>query len=631
MRQSLLIIVIQFLFISTLFAQNNDREQRDSLIRLEKAEWVKLVEVGGVAYRKAKSPIFFHNNTTLICDSSYWNANTNVIEALGNVQVVQENTILTSDRIEYLVNNDLAKFRGVLVELKDRDGNVLRTNNLDYNTKDSIATFFGGGALCSKDGNIIESTIGNYYSKENLFVFNNNVEMYTDSVFVKSNKIEYRTDLDIAYFGSGTTAWKDDNLLYANRGDYNRANEEFTFKDESYILTKDQEIWGDEIKYNRYSGVATLKNNIQLLDTTQKALGFADRAIYYPSPLLIEMTNNPSVATYIKENEGRADERLDTLFFRADTILYYKRVYKDIDSGEVALSKQRVELSNLDPFGALDGVKKEQDTTVVEPSLCDTSQIVYIRAFNNVRIFKSDMQGRSDSLVYTDLDSMARFYGRPVLWNGPEYQFFADSMQLVVKDRALSKLNMLSNAFIITQEDSIHFNQIKSTEMSAFFSNNDIYRFDAFGGVSALLFMEEDSTITIMNQKECKMMSSRIKDREIQRTRYVDQLKQDAFPVFNLTPDKLKLRGFEWRIDERPARREDVTDREIRESQRESKLAIPFPIYSRTLYYFKEKYDEILMQMKKNNIYLYNNKSTLLDKDKALNSSDISTAEVVLL
>ena len=159
----LLVLVCFLLLSATLFAQEK-REAKDSLVRLIEASSAQLQEVDGVSYRKILGPAarFFHNDTYLICDTAMWNVNTNVIHAIGNVQIIQENTYLTSDKIDYIVDKDLAQFRGSLVELFDKEGNVLRTNYLDYNTKDSIATFFAGGAMRNKDGNLIESQNGEY-------------------------------------------------------------------------------------------------------------------------------------------------------------------------------------------------------------------------------------------------------------------------------------------------------------------------------------------------------------------------------------------------------------------------------------------------------------------------------------
>ena len=149
-------------------------------------------------------------------------------------------------------------------------------------------------------------------------------------------------------------------------------------------------------------------------------------------------------------------------------------------------------------------------------------------------------------------------------------------------------MDLLSNAFIATQEDSIHFNQIKSSEMAAYFKNGELSRFDALGGVSAIFFMAEKDVISLMDQEECKMLTARIKDNQIQRTRSIGDLKQDVFPVFGLPLENQRLKGFEWRGEERPKSRFEVTDRSIKESRRMEVKEEELPEFNFTHHYFPD-------------------------------------------
>lgn len=616
----LAIVFLHFQIIGT--AQNSGGA--DSLVRLVEAVSAHLIDLDGVQYRKIVGPAtFLHNNTYLKCDTALWNVNTNIIDAVGRVEILQENTSLKSDRIEYVAERNLAKFRGNLVELFDREGNILNTNFLDYNTKDSIATFFNGAALRNIDGNIIESVQGMYFSKEKLFTFKDSVAMFTDSVLVSTSQLDYHTDTDIAVFKEKTVAWRDSSILFTNSGRFIRPQNLFVFEKDSYILTKEQELWADKLMYYRTTGNADLYDNVQVLDTVQKTIGLAHKAIYRPSPRSVELTVEPAVAMYSYEN-GVAD----TLFLSADKIRYYTRRLGDIDSAAIALSKERLALSAIDPIAIHDKERKkdikpktslremgssgkmlqEKESSGVQlqqqvvhdereevlSGQTDTVQIDFIDAFHNVKFYRTDVQGLCDSLVYTGLDSMARFYSRPVMWQEGKNQFAADSIQAHLKNRQLNKINLITNAFIAMQEDSIHFNQIRSTEMAAYFANNELYRFDALGGVTAIFFMEEDSTITLMDREECKMMTAKIKDNEIQRTRSIQELKQNVYPVYNLPLEEQRLKGFEWRGDERPKTRYDVTDRRIKPSMRLEIESIRQPGYVYTQKYFSELYSRII-------------------------------------
>ena len=659
-----LFIAFLFLFSSFLFSQEK-REAQDSLVRLVEAQSASIQEINGVSYRKVTGNArFLHNNTYLLCDTAYWNVNENVIKAIGNVQIIQENTFLTSDKIDYIIDENLAKFRGTLVELYDKEGNVLRTNYLDYNTRDSIGTFFNGGVMKGSTGNIIESNEGWYFAYEKLFSFEQNVQMFADSVFIRATKLEYSTVDNKAYFGRGTIAWQEDNMLFTNEGIFDRPNNIFHFNRDSYILTKNQELWADTLSYFRNNGNAELYRNIQILDTEQSSYAFADRASFNQYPMRVTLTKDPAVALYSVENGVK-----DTMFLAADTLKYYHVRFCDVDSLAIEQAKSRVALSNVDPMIEIEAASQKNrvdnkefsnfitpkknkqegmggvDSTIVSSTdslafpvdslkilpvdslkiasssdslnfaadslamisdslssnndslavvQLDTTAVTFIDAWRNVKVFRSDLQALCDSLVYTDLDSMARMYIDPVMWNEQRHQFTADSMQLVMKNNVLSKANLLSNAFIASQEDTLHYNQIKGTEMVAYFKDNDLYRFDALGGASMIFYLREDSLITMMNQKEGKIISARLKNREIERIKYIESLKNDAHPVFNLEIEKQRLKGFNWRGAERPLSRFELVDRRIKESQRESFKRRRFPNYPHSSTYFPEEGERIL-------------------------------------
>ena len=202
MKPGHFIVSLLLVFSAQLLPAQNATEPVDSLVSLLSAKSVELIEKNGVDYRKVTGPArFFHNNTFLVCDTALWNVGAEVIECMGNVKILQNETVLSSDKLTYLISEDLAQFRGSVVQLEDKDHNTLRTRHLDYNTKDSVAVFEQGGALRDSQGQIIESLTGTYESKLKLFTFVDNVNMFTDSIFVKTTKIEYDTSLNKAYFG----------------------------------------------------------------------------------------------------------------------------------------------------------------------------------------------------------------------------------------------------------------------------------------------------------------------------------------------------------------------------------------------------------------------------------------------
>lgn len=668
-----LILSLLFASLSTAVAQN-ENGQKDSLVRLIEANAAKLIDRDGVVLRKIEGPArFLHNNTYLLCDTAIWDVNTNIIDAIGNVQIIQDGTCLIGESLKYIVESNLAQFRGSKVTLMDKDNNMLCTHNLDYNTKDSVATFFGGGSLRSKDGEIIESLDGTYDSKINLFVFYNSVELFSDSLFAKSTRMEYDSNKNVAYFGPSTIGWKGDNMLQANGGEYAREREIVTFEKNAYLFSKEQEVWGDKIVYNRRSGDAQLYGNIQITDTVQSVLMFADKATYQREPLEIILTQRPAIAMYSVQNGNR-----DTIYASAsDSIRYYTKPFAELDSAAIAAAKARKGVMIIDPMKEIEKLRQEKlkearsgrkegrdenagnsstrssgrssgrsssqaniyagqrapefpspqsdeqespieqqdsipsagkesmqqiDSTAIlaERELDaqimrhDTCTVTFVEAWHNIKLYGKDYQGVCDSLIYTGIDSIARLYIEPVLWSDAKNQFLSDSIFIQIRNDSLYKADFINNAFIITQEDTVHYNQIKSTEMMAYFKKNDIWRFDALGGASLIFYMEEDSTYTMINQKECKILSALIKERKIERIRYYDQLKSDLLPIYDLPINKQRLRGFKWLEERRPKSREEVMPRAIRSSQRRRLKAEPMPEFKQTSLYFPDSMQHIV-------------------------------------
>lgn len=641
------------------------KEEQDSLVILMSSKSAQMVDVKGASYRKVVGPArFLHNNTYLLCDTALWNVETELIEAWGNVSILQEETVLTSDKLTYLIKEDLAQFRGSVVQLTDKDHNTLRTRHLDYNTKDSVAVFKNGGAMRDKDGQIIESRTGTYDSKLKKFTFNDDVNMFTDSIFVKTKDLVYESDLNLATFGHATDAWKDENMLSSNRGWYDRGRELFFFTDKVHVMSEDQEGWCDSLFFHRSTSDIEMLGNAQVTDTTRNVFALAGRIEYLDTLSKVTLTRDPAVISQTEEQDGA----VDTVYLGADKLVYFTQMMFQVDSLAVEESMKRLEELDVDPVGefrkkaAEEAAKaaeeaamndpnlaakkqaKEQkakaskptaakkqpsvqeeededestavsdslsvsdslavtdslavaDTIAVEPPK-DSTRIGFLEALKNVRIYKKNMQVVCDSLVYSDLDSLARLFLDPVVWQESNRQYSADSITVVVKGGAMDKASLMSNAFITIQEDTAHFDQIKGTEMLAFFDEKGgLKRFDVLGGASALFYIEENESLATVNKTDSKMLSATFKDGNIQRIHYYDQPKNDGYPVVQLSREDRQLKGFSWQPERRPADRNAVTPLSLRPSERLRYSARPRAKFKQTDIYFPGYIGDIYRQM----------------------------------
>ena len=614
--------------------------QEEDKVHLISAQSAQLIEKGGESYRKVVGPAkFLHNDTYLLCDTALWNVNTNIIDAVGHVRIIQDRTQLSSETLQYVVDDNMAKFRGSLVQLEDKDKNILRTRYLDYNTKDSVAIFQNGAALRDKDGQIIESLYGTYDSKAHLFVFNDKVNMYLDTTFIKTSRLEYRSDLSTAYFGFGTDMWQKDQMLSANDGWYDRNQELFFFRRKVHLLTKDQEIWSDTLYYHRKVNDVEMLGNVEIMDTTRNVFGLAGRFEYSDSLSQIRMTREPAIISISEEKN-----RVDTLYVGADLLL--SRAYRRCDlpepwvkdaekhlqdiSGDPVMeyrkkaaqeaAKKAEEAAKNDPAKQAEenarkmreknnaagpppqlekpeqeeppkpaeepaeAVKTPVDTTPPPP---DTSKVHFLWGSKRVRLFRRDMQMSGDSLIYTDLDSLVRLFQDPIFYNEGNRQYTADSIYMVIRDRKLQRAHLLSNAFITIEEAPKAFDQIRGTEVVAYFdSTSALTRFDALGGAATLFYLEENDVLATVNKVETKMIYATFKDSNIERIYYYDNPKNDGYPTVQLPEEDKTLKGFRWEPEKRPKSPEDITTLKPRASERLSYLARPHAAFVQTEDYF---------------------------------------------
>lgn len=724
MKRALPLLAFFLLLQSPLFSQ--EKEETDTLVRLISASRARLVDVDGKSFRKAEGEVkFFHNNTYLYCDTAMWCVEEEFIDAVGNVRIIQEKAMLTGDSLHYIIPQNLALFRGSLVQLEDKDYNTLRTNDLDYNTKDSVAFFRSGASMKDKDGNIIESENGTFDSKINMFKFVDKVEMFSDSLFFISDTLIYYSDNQTAYFSHNTKGWKDKNYLQAGGGWYNRGNETLFFDKKVYILTDEYQAWCKSLFYDRVDEIINMKDDVQLLDTVNNVIVLGERLDYVNKPRKADVYQDP-VLIMIQQTESS----VDSSFITADTLRYHVEQMCEIDSFVVLAALERKELAKVDPvLNARDNMKsggeqsggsrgkgkpggvgamvgglgnnpmvpkgegnagkeeaavekvagenedehdhvekkdkeqrkkdKEQkkkdkqekrnkrkggaeavlDTLTVADTLAvadafqipdspvvpdsptlpdslsvsdslsvpdslaapvkDTTEIIFLEAYHNVKLYKSDIQMRCDSLLYSGIDSIARLFKDPILWREIRNQITADSMQMVMEGKELKKGLMQSNGFIISEEEpDKYYNQIKSPEMIAYFEEGVISRFDAIGGAQAIFYLEEDSVITTMNQKDTKIISARMKKGQLQKILYLDNIKSDAHPVWGLAKDVQRLKDFNWTPELRPVSRFDITGKSIRKSERDAIYKAEFfPIFTYSAKYFPGYIEGVLQEI----------------------------------
>ena len=283
-----------------------------------------------------------HNGAVITCDSAVrftdqrWGF-------FGRVLVNQDSIYIYGDSAIYDGDASLAEIYAPIIKVVDGDA-LLYTYNFRFNTEEKVGSYKGGGVLVHDD-NIIESARGYYDAGNHNIICVENVELHGEEYDMKSDSIIYNTDSELAQFFTNSEIWNaDGDYLSADAGHYDKQQDLYMVTRDGYILTKDQELWGDTLSYYRNAGHVVAYGNIQVDDFKQKMLAFGDYAEYWSDPGNMLLTRNPSIVSYDLSQS-------DSVFMRGDTLqiftisLLAEREQKEREAAEKAAAEQRAKES----------------------------------------------------------------------------------------------------------------------------------------------------------------------------------------------------------------------------------------------------------------------------------------------
>ena len=277
-----------------------------------------------------------HNGAVILADSAVRYSNQN-FECFGNVLINQNSTYAYGDRATYNRIKSSATIYSDIVKVVDGDA-VMYTYNCTFDTAKEVARFTGG-CYVEKGKSLMESDRAFYYTKTHELIAVDKVEMRDETYQMTGDSIIFNTKTEDAKYFTNTNIWNDkDEYIFANQGTYTKSRDLHNLTRDAYILSPEREIWSDTLEYCKADGHIVGRNNIQIDDTEQKILGFADYGEWWDEPGNALFTRRPSMINYDTE-EG------DSIYLAADTMWMYT-------------------IAVLPP-------SKESDTTTVEDKIAD--------------------------------------------------------------------------------------------------------------------------------------------------------------------------------------------------------------------------------------------------------------------
>ena len=492
--------LILALFLAAIPRQVSSQEgDKIEILHSDYMEYDKNVGTGRVKY--VGKVAFKQEGVYLYCDSAFLFPQENIVNAYNNIHVKQGDTLhLYGDLLNYYGDTKMAEFRQN-VTLIDKE-TTLTTQFLDFDLENNTGYYKKHGHIINGD-NALDSRSGYYYSKSKYLYFMDSVVIVNPDYTIYADTLKYHTVSEIAHFLGPTQIISPDNYIYCENGWYDTQQNISQFNKNAYLVSEGQFLSGDSLYYERDAGMGRAFDNVQLYDSAQDIILRGKYALYLEEPEYALLTDS---AVFIQISGE------DSLFLHSDTLR-----------------------SVLD----------------------STGQFKVIKTWYRVKFFRANIQGKCDSLVYLESDSVFQLYGEPVIWS-EEHQLTADQINIHMANDEPDYFKMTNSAFIISQDDSTQYNQIQGREMKGHFVDSQLDRIEVEGNGQSIYFARDSIDLIGVNKGVSSNIRIQMLDGQIEKIILLESPSSILHPPNDLQKDEMFLSGFIWLDHHRPKRKDDI-------------------------------------------------------------------------
>ena len=506
MKVKLLFIVSLFFLLSQmLVAQEQDTVQRKktriNILHYDKATYSKSM---GDVQRLIGNVKMRHDSAYFFCDSAYYYQKNNSFDAYQNVHIIVNDSVeIFSDLLTYDGDRRFAEFHDN-VRLRD-DSTMLYTEYLTYDRNLHLASY-PDSATTVRGDKTLKSHYGYYRDRLKEFSFFENVEVYSPKYQMYTDTLFYNTGIEKMWFEGPTTIINKENVLEGKHG-YYLVNEDFVYLDKRpYMHNETQQMRADSIFYDRNKGLAQAYNQVDMIDTSYQVIMRGD---------YVEMWENKGFSFATDSAYAISYDGGDSLYIHGDTLFMY-------------FDKQKEEAEKL-------------------------------IARRNVRFFKSDMQGKCDTLTYLKADSIIQMRVAPILW-AEDSQLTGVDIDIKLKDHNVDWVLQKGNAFIISKDSIEGYNQIKGKDITSRFRNGNIHRVNVDGDKAETIYWirDDDGGLIGIDVSNSATMVIEMEKQSVSIIKSFKEINETMYPEKDLSESNRYLSGFKWHDEARPKDKNDI-------------------------------------------------------------------------
>lgn len=529
----------------------------------------------------------YQDSTFMFCDTAII-INKEHLVAYGNVIILQNDSIQTyCDSLSYESGSKHAELFGQVILISGEE--KLNTSYLKYDLDSKVAKYSNGGIL-TKGNTKLSSKRGIYYVDQKVAYFAKEVEIIDNGLKVSTDTLTYSMEDEKAIFLGPTVVKNKEADIYCESGYYIVPEKSALFEKNAQYIKGETKATADKIFYEGEKGDIILEGNAKYLEEDKVATAIKivynenDETTYLKGNAYYKDSEKEVVSDAITHNgrtgsvstKGKTQindtntrlvaegiEYIDSLdlgyafgnVIWEDTMQHLKiycddMYYRDEDNYVKAFGReQRPRLESLMMDDTLFLVADTLVSTTLTDSLGSTD---VFNAYDNVKIFKDDLQAVCDSLSYNVTDSIFILFNDPILWSDTT-QMTGDTIKIMLKDQELDSLTISNNGFVINENSESIFNQMKGQSVFANFREGKLIDMVLEGNSESIYFLQDDNEAYIgMNRSLCNKILVLFSEDKMSNIKFLSNPASTMTPLINLKASQMKLGGFKWHIENRP-------------------------------------------------------------------------------